>query len=121
MDWFLVALEKYAAFDGRARRKEYWMFMLFIFIMNMVGIAIDSVAKLPEIIEGYGAVFTIFNVVVAMPVCAISTRRLHDTNRSESWLLVIFIPIVGLVIYIILMARAGDPSANKYGPDPKLA
>ncbi len=120
MDSFLAILQKYAAFDGRARRKEYWMFMLFIIIMSIVGIAIDSVAKLPELIEGYGAVFTIFNLVVALPVCAISTRRLHDTNRSESVLLVIFIPIIGFIIYIILMARAGDPSANKYGPDPKL-
>ena len=115
MDWCLAVSQKYASFEGRARRKEYWLFILLIFIFEIVVVAIDSVAKLPELIDGYGAIFTIYNLVVALPVCAISVRRLHDTNRSESWMLVFFIPIVGILIYILLMAQPGDRSANKYG------
>jgi uncharacterized membrane protein YhaH (DUF805 family) len=105
MKWFVLALKNYADFNGRARRKEFWFFILFFYIAYFAAAAL-------------GAVFNVFwpVVIVALaglvPALAVNVRRMHDTGHS-GWFM--FIPIFSL----ILQFTAGTPGANQYGNDPK--
>ncbi|EDP59550.1 DUF805 domain-containing protein [Vibrio sp. AND4] len=114
MDWYLTVLKKYALFSGRARRKEYWMFFLFNLIFSLVLGAIDGLL---------GTVFigTIYGLAVLIPGIAVSVRRLHDIGRTGWWVLISFIPLIGLIVLIIFAATEGDKGTNEYGSDPKEA
>lgn len=113
MNWYLDCWKKYATFAGRARRKEYWMFVLW---NTVTGIA---VAVLDAIVEGCGALVTLFSLAALLPSWAVSVRRLHDTDRCGWWFLIAFVPVVGGIWFLILMALEGTNGANRYGEDPK--
>ena len=72
MNWYLEVLKKYAVFNGRARRKEYWYFVLFNFIINIVLSGIDSMTT------GMGLLPGIYTLAVLIPSIAVLVRRLHD-------------------------------------------
>ncbi|MFJ4842982.1 DUF805 domain-containing protein [Streptomyces sp. NBC_01166] len=114
MNWYLAVLKNYAGFGGRARRKEYWMFVLFNFIiavvLSLLGLAIDS--QIPYII---------YLLAVIIPTIAVVVRRLHDTGRSGWWILISFVPLVGGIILLVFMCLEGVREVNEYGPNPKLA
>jgi uncharacterized membrane protein YhaH (DUF805 family) len=105
MNWYLTVLKKYAIFNGRARRKEYWMFVLFNAIVSIVLGIVDAALQL-------NVIGTIYSVAVLIPSIAVGVRRMHDVNKSGWFLL---IPIYNLV----LACTNGDVGENKYGPDPK--
>ncbi|HEY1103093.1 MAG TPA: DUF805 domain-containing protein [Burkholderiaceae bacterium] len=113
MDWFLLALKNYATFTGRARRKEYWMFVLF-YVLILFGLSIV------DALLGTGFFGAIFVLGMVIPSIAAAVRRLHDTGRSGWWMLIGFIPLVGLVLIYFLVLDS-DASDNAYGPSPKLA
>ena len=113
MDWYLGVLKKYAVFDGRARRKEYWMFLLF----NVVIVA--ALAIVGRVIGLDGTLRALYTLGVLIPGLAVSVRRLHDTGRSGWWLLVVFVPLVGWLIALYFLAQQGKTGQNRYGPDPK--
>ncbi|WP_412061591.1 DUF805 domain-containing protein [Rubrivirga sp. IMCC45206] len=123
MDWYLDVLRNhYADFDGRARRKEYWMFFL---VNAIVYLGILAVAgALGSISESLGAVvgmlYVVYALAVLVPSVAVTVRRLHDTGKSGWMVLIALIPIVGLVL-IYFMIVEGDAGPNAYGPDPKDA
>ena len=111
MSWYLGVLKKYAVFEGRARRKEYWMFFLFNIIIAMVLGAIEGILGIAA--DSSASIFgSIYQLAVFVPSLAVSVRRMHDTDHSGWWLLV---PIVNL-IFVLSDGTKGD---NKYGPDPK--
>jgi uncharacterized membrane protein YhaH (DUF805 family) len=113
MNWYLAVLKNYAGFSGRARRTEYWMFLLFNVLIS-IGLGIV------EAILGTGGVVGIlYSLAVLVPGLAVSIRRLHDTNRSGWWLLVALVPIVGVIVLIVFAAQEGTEGANAYGTDPK--
>ena len=113
MDWYLQVLQKYAVFEGRARRKEYWFFVLFNFIISIV----ISVA---EAGIGTGGILGLIYVLgVFLPSVGVGIRRLHDTDRSGWWLLVGLIPLIGFIILIVLLALDSTPGDNRFGPNPK--
>ncbi len=116
-DWYFDVLKKYATFSGRARRKEYWMFLLFhsITVVSM-GFLGNLAGTAPELRDG---VVGLYVLGTFLPYLAVSVRRLHDTNRSGLCLFISLVPIVGLIVILVFMATAGDPSENKYGLDPK--
>ncbi len=115
MEWYLKVIQNYVGFTGRARRTEYWMFVLFNFIISIV-------LSLLEYFAGLGRVLTtLYGLALFLPGLAVSVRRLHDTGRSGLWVLISFIPIIGAIILIIFMCMEGERGYNKYGPDPKLA
>lgn len=105
MNWYLTVLKKYAIFNGRARRKEYWMFVLFNTIFSVIVTILDVTLQL-------GVLNTIYSLAVLIPSLAVAVRRMHDVNKSGWFLL---IPIYNL----ILACTNGDVGENKYGPDPK--
>jgi len=122
MDWFVMVWQKYAQFNGRSRRKEYWMFALFnaiICVILYVGglVLLTQGNKLGMVLF---ALYGIYGLAALVPSIAVGVRRLHDTNKSGWWLLLGLIPIVGLAL-IVLLAIDGDPGDNQYGPNPKLA
>src|SRR5436309_182179 len=91
MSWFLEALKKYAVFSGRARRKEYWMYSLFVFVIYAVLAGIGAGAKVPAVM----VLAVVFYLGVLIPSLAVGVRRLHDTGRSGWWLLFGIVPLVG--------------------------
>jgi uncharacterized membrane protein YhaH (DUF805 family) len=107
-------LKKYAVFDGRARRKEYWIFFLFNIVIAIVLNFVEA------IVGGPGILGMLYALAVLLPGVGVSIRRLHDTGRSGWWLLICLIPPIGLVI-IYFMALEGEPGSNMYGPNPKMA
>ena len=119
VNWFLVALKKYAVFSGRARRKEYWMYMLFYLIIAIVLAIVDSMIMSSE--GGIGILGAIFALGMLLPSIGVTVRRLHDTNRSGWWILISFVPFVGIFILLYFMIKEGDSGDNQYGADPKAA
>jgi len=111
--WKLVVLERYAKFDGRAGRAEYWWFFLATLI---IGIAINV---LTAISSAFYILSFIYFIAVLVPSLAVAIRRLHDTNKSGWFLLLALIPIVGFIVLIVFLATPGEPGPNNYGlPDP---
>ena len=119
MEWATLPLKKYAEFTGRARRKEYWMFVLLVFAIYIVAAIIDGILGMGGMIAGaYGPLMTIAALALLIPSIAVGARRLHDTNRSGWWLLIGLIPIVGSIILLVFFILEGTRGANQYGPDP---
>ena len=113
MNWYLDVLKKYAVFQGRARRKEYWMFFLFNIIIGAVLGLIDG------LVGGPGILANLYSLAVLIPGLAVTFRRLHDTNRSGWWVLISLIPLIGFIVLIVFMAQDSQPGDNQYGPNPK--
>lgn len=119
MNWFLVALKKYATFSGRAQRAEYWYFLLF-YLLIFIGLAIiDGVTGTFSAEAGLGLLSGLYSLGILIPSLAVGVRRLHDTGRSGWWLLVGIIPLIGAIILIIFFVQDSVPGDNSYGPNPK--
>jgi uncharacterized membrane protein YhaH (DUF805 family) len=111
---------KYADFHGRARRSEYWFFILFTAIVSIVGSILDAIFGLRTgaASGGTGPIQGLLQLALLVPTLAVGARRLHDTGRSGWWLLIGLIPIVGWIILIVFFVQDSQP-ANQYGPSPK--
>ena len=120
MNWYLDAWKNYANFQGRARRKAYWMFVLFNFIAIF---ALGFISGLvgPRAEAGYGILSGLYSLAVILPSLAVAVRRLHDTGRSGWWLLIGLVPLVGPIVLIVFCAQDSQPGTNQYGPNPKGA
>ena len=116
MNWYLEVLKKYAVFEGRARRKEYWFFILFNVLISMALAVIDRLTGNVNPDTGLGILSGIYALGVMIPGMAVSVRRLHDTGRSGWWLLIAFVPVVGAIVFFYLMALDSNPETNEYGP-----
>ena len=113
MNWYFEALKKYAVFDGRAHRTEFWLFFLFSFIISLfLGVIVG-------LVESLWFITTLYALAVLIPGLAVSVRRLHDTNRSGWWILTGLIPILGWIALLIFYVEDSRPGANQYGPNPK--
>jgi uncharacterized membrane protein YhaH (DUF805 family) len=109
MDYYLDVLRNYATFEGRASRKEYWMFNLFhtIFI-----IALAIIMTFNDLV---GYVFLLYVIATIIPSIAVSIRRLHDINKSGWWFFISCVPLIGGIWYFVLLVTAGDEGANSFG------
>jgi|SRR5690625_3002426 len=121
MNWYLEVLKKYAVFSGRARRKEYWFFVLFNIIISIVLAVIDSVTGSFSPEAGTGLLGWIYTLAVLIPGIAVSVRRLHDTGRSGWWLLIALVPLIGAIVLLVFMVQDSKPGQNQYGANPKEA
>jgi len=119
MSWYLAVLTSYAIFEGRARRKEYWLFLLCNVIVEAVLSIVDLATGTFNPRIGTGLLGGVYYLLVLVPSLAVAVRRLHDTNRRGWWLLVSLIPLVGAIILLFFLAQDGDPATNRYGPNPK--
>jgi uncharacterized membrane protein YhaH (DUF805 family) len=126
MEWYRAVLKKYAVFDGRARRKEYWYFVLFNFLIALglliigfilgfaiAGSASESLAIVIAIIP-----VSLYGFAMIIPSIAVTVRRLHDIDFSGWWYLISLVPGGSVVLFIFALLDT-KPGPNKYGPDPK--
>lgn len=137
MEWYLKCLRQYADFSGRARRKEYWMFILFNAIISFVLGFIDGLL-------GLNLLSYIYALVIFIPSLAVSVRRLHDIGRCGWWYLLPMVPFIGLsallafgsftssaaiilglaalgtgILMLVWFCTDSERGSNKWGPNPK--
>lgn len=108
-------LTQYATFSGRARRSEYWFWVLVVFLVSLAASVLDTAM-------GRGGQLGIMSTLVLLativPSVAVAVRRLHDTGRSGAWWFIVFVPFIGgLVLLVFMVLDSG--SSNQYGPNPK--
>jgi uncharacterized membrane protein YhaH (DUF805 family) len=115
MNWYLNALRKYAVFEGRSSRSEYWYFILFNVLISFSLGFIDQMTGTFVADSGYGLLSAVYTLAVIIPGIAVSVRRLHDTDRSGFWFLITLIPLLGLIVFFYFAATDSDHGVNKYG------
>ena len=120
MNWYLKVLRQYADFSGRARRMEYWMFVLFNVMIAFVLLIIDNIIGIAFEDIGYGPLYLIYCLAIIIPSLAVAVRRLHDSGRSGWWLLISLIPFIGGIWLLVLLLMDSDPHDNAYGPNPRI-
>lgn len=112
-----VLKEKYADFNGRASRSEYWWFYLSMLVYGLVvGIVAGMLGIGGE--DGVDLAILVALLPFLIPIYAAGSRRLHDTGLSGWWQLIGLVPLVGFIALIVLMARAGQPGPNRFGEQP---
>lgn len=109
-----VITERYADFQGRSRRSEFWWFILFYFLLILVlNFVIGGIS------ETLGSILTfVVWAALLVPNIAVGVRRLHDIDRTGWWLLVGLIPVIGTVILLVFFVQRGTAGTNRFGPDP---
>ena len=112
MNWYLKVLGQYSDFNGRARRKEYWMFTFLNMIFAFGSVLIDSMIGNPIF-------YIIYVLAMFIPGLAVSVRRLHDVGKSGWMILITLVPLIGAIWLIVLMVTDSNPAENQYGPNPK--
>ncbi|MFQ8703713.1 MAG: DUF805 domain-containing protein, partial [Eisenbergiella sp.] len=112
MQYYVNAFKNYVNFQGRARRKEYWMFALFSFIVSTVIAIVAMLIRFPLLSD-------IYALAVLCPTIALIVRRLHDIGKGWIWILIGLIPIIGQIWLIVLMCMDSQPGSNEFGPNPK--
>jgi uncharacterized membrane protein YhaH (DUF805 family) len=110
---------KYATFSGRARRAEYWWFVLFSIVVLGIAAGIDGAAGLRLEGQLFGWVYLVLALVLLIPSIAVTIRRLHDTGRSGWWWFLSLLCGIGAIILFIFCLIEGTRGPNEYGPDPK--
>lgn len=120
MNYFIKALKQYSDFNGRARRKEYWTFVLFNLIFALIAMGLDYVTGMASEI-GFGPIYGLCILAFLLPGLAVLIRRLHDVGKSGWWIFISLIPIIGGIWLLIFLFSDGVRGPNEYGPNPKEA
>ena len=119
-----ILTNKFADFNGRARRKEYWMWTLYCTIILLISMVLDNLFGLTfEFLGhdlGYGWLYLIFGIIQFIPGLAVVVRRLHDVGKSGWYYLIILIPLIGFIWILVLLCTDGVKEENKWGTNPKL-
>lgn len=100
--------QKYATFSGRATRSEYWWFMLFVILVNIV-LSIVAEAIHTPILPG------IASLALLLPNLALTARRLHDIDRAGWWMLIIFVPLLGWILMLVWTCTKSTLGENRFG------
>ena len=128
MEWMILPLKRYADFQGRSRRKEYWMFSLgvtlVIVVIGLLGFTLgssDNGGSGVGSLFGGGAliVLGILYLAILIPALAVQVRRFHDQDKSGWLVLLNFIPYLGALVVLVFMLLEGTRGPNRFGPDPK--
>ena len=112
-DYFKLAISKYAQFEGRSRRSEYWYFALFYVLILIALVVAEAVLFQTMITYLIGVLFFI------VPALAVSVRRLHDVGKSGWYYLITLIPLVGPIVFLVWACTDSQYGANAWGPNPK--
>ncbi|MGI9365621.1 MAG: DUF805 domain-containing protein [Rhizobiaceae bacterium] len=116
-----TVLSKYATFEGRAPRSEYWWWVLFFFILSALARFVDAILIGPLL--GFDAfaenagqpLGLLIGLALLLPSIAVSCRRLHDIGRSGWWLLIGLVPLIGGLVLLYWYVQPSDPNSNEYG------
>ncbi len=113
VDAIKTVFSKYATFSGRAGRPEFWYFFLFTFLVQIAcGIIGIGSEMLSNVLSG------LFALAVLIPSLAVGARRLHDTDRSGWWQLIMIIPVIGIIVLIVFWCLRGTEGPNRFGAGP---
>ena len=104
---------QYATFSGRARRSEYWFFVLFNYGISAALGFLGRYMFLFSILSG------LYSLAVLIPSLAVTWRRLHDIGKGGGWYFFILVPLVGWIFLLVWLCRDSQPGQNAYGPNPK--
>jgi uncharacterized membrane protein YhaH (DUF805 family) len=115
MNSYLDGMRRYIDFSGRTGRKDYWLYVLVYFIIYIVAAAIDAGVFGVHLGQSVGILTGIVGLVHLIPGIAVGVRRLHDTDRSGWWILIVFVPVIGWIWLVVLYCFAGTPGANRFG------
>jgi uncharacterized membrane protein YhaH (DUF805 family) len=114
---------QYVGFTGRARRSEYWWFVVFSILVNIVTSILDNVLGTTmgadDAFYNAGVIGTIVGLAMFLPGLAVAVRRLHDTDRTGWWVLIALVPFLGFILLIVFFASDSKPGTNRFGPSPK--
>ena len=123
-----TVFRKYAVFDGRSKRSEYWYFWLFNLCLSIVVVSVCSLCLYPAIMDGTETgiivsgsiicIYSLYELASIVPHLAVTCRRLHDTNRSGACIFISLIPVVGAIILLIWLCEQSTYGDNAYGPSP---
>ena len=128
MEYMLMPYRRYVDFDGRSRRKEFWMFQLFqvlvyaaiLALMFALGIDYDLEDPQPNSMMFVAiGIMALFWLVTLIPQIAVVVRRLHDQSKTGLWILIYLLPVAGGLVLLVFMLLEGTDGPNEYGPDPK--
>lgn len=126
MEQLILPLKRYAQFDGRANRREYWMFQLFLVLVTAAVSLLAGVlaiimqsneSALAAIVIGLMALLGLIWLATIVPLIAVTVRRLHDCNQS-GWLYLLALVPGGGVVILVFALLPGTPQENRYGPVP---
>ncbi len=141
MQWVLLPFRRYFDFQGRSRRREYWMFVLLnvivatLLVTSLIAGGLPLASLDPTAASGVfgggimmvaGLLLAAWSLAVIIPNIAVTVRRFHDRDLSGWWYLAVIVgsmlPLVGFLVsigFIVVMALPGTPGPNRFGPDPK--
>ncbi len=111
LDAYLNAFRQYADFQGRARRPDYWWFVL----ANILIWLIADLITMHHPSVGIGILLVLYGLAILVPSIAVAVRRLHDTDRSGWWWLIQLVPLVGTIWFLVLMCLPSTPGTNRFG------
>ena len=111
-----TCLSKYADFNDRAMRSEYWYFVLFLILTNIVATILDTMLFGGGDIQPLSA---LWSLAMLLPSLAAGARRLHDIDKSGWWLLLGLIPILGALVLIYWFVQPSQQGTNRFGPAPR--
>jgi len=118
-----VVFENYANFNGRARRSEYWYFvlanLLIVFSLMILSAILTGITGSGAVMTVFIALIVLYFILTFIPTLAVAVRRLHDTGKSGWYYFVQLIPGIGGIWLMALLCTDGDPGINQYGGDPK--
>ena len=120
----------YVTFSGRARRSEFWFWTLFAVIVIFVAAVLDGIlfpgtmhTQMADGVASFestgGPVSALASLGMFLPGLAMQVRRLHDLDRSGWWVLLVFIPVIGIIVLFIWWCTQGTRGPNRFGEDPK--
>lgn len=111
--------KKYTTFKGRARRSEYWYFVLFQSIVLVIATILDNFVGLTFEYSFYGWLYLLCGLALLLPALGVGFRRLHDVGHSGWWILISLIPFVGAIVLLVFWCSDSQMGPNKYGESPK--
>lgn len=141
MDWMSSPFRKYADFTGRATRREFWFFLLLYSVLVLAANFFDVLDGDRVVVAArMGAAELTVSILLLLPLLSTSARRLHDSDRSGWWMMLLYLPyvgwvaaqgrqdaelvvsgaiLVGFVALVILFLLPGTPMENRFGPNPR--
>lgn len=138
MSWYVKVLRQYVDFQGRARRREFWVFVLVTLIVAVVLQLADVLLGTDGMIgmrdgarssvlnglfvfpTGAGLISGLYVLATFLPSLAVLVRRLHDRDHTGWWVLILLVPIIGFVVMLLFTISESRREPNRYGADPHL-
>lgn len=117
MNYYFICLSKFADFSGRARRREYWTFVLVNCLIALLLLTLGL--TFGEDSPASNIMVTIFYLIMLVPSLSVSVRRLHDIGKSGWYMFLSLIPLIGGLILLVWSFMDSEPDENQYGENPK--